>query len=432
MAGGGGGGGGRGRRARVASPAGDSGKGAQAEWLRIYDGIVAMLRKTQAQVEELVAERDHLAAFVKIQHDFMVSRVGRLQSSLQQARKADAIRKRYEAANMEILLGDKEREARSYQKIAELTENDLEDFRTSIAALAAENYELKEKLKEVERHAELAENTVDHHIHSPRDLRAELKKLKHAYKTLSSEKEKEVSALHAEKDFVWNQLRTMENDYTDLLKKKKIEAAQATEAAQKLQKNLEELQDQNKGNEIGRLQAEAADAKKKILILEDKLQEMLSLVKEKDLEIEQLKHGQPVTSQTNKKDTHHKNRKCRSQDPPSRDKSKNFPITPPGRKVKTSRQYASSSKQKQVQSRNNSQRQKSEGDKSEVGEKRKRSATMFRKAAGEILRISSGPAIALLANIPGSKGEDPDSSIARSSQFPPGPGHQEPATKGKV
>lgn len=63
---------------------GDSGKGAQAEWLRIYDGIVAMLRKTQAQVEELVAERDHLAAFVKIQHDFMVSRVGRLQSSLQQ------------------------------------------------------------------------------------------------------------------------------------------------------------------------------------------------------------------------------------------------------------------------------------------------------------------------------------------------------------
>lgn len=84
MAGGGGGGGGRGRGARVAAPAGDSGKGAQAEWLRIYDGIVAMLRKTQAQVEELVAERDHLAAFVKIQHDFMVSRVGRLQSSLQQ------------------------------------------------------------------------------------------------------------------------------------------------------------------------------------------------------------------------------------------------------------------------------------------------------------------------------------------------------------
>lgn len=35
-----------------------------------------------------------------------------------QARKADAIRKRYEAANLEILLGDKDREARSYQKIA--------------------------------------------------------------------------------------------------------------------------------------------------------------------------------------------------------------------------------------------------------------------------------------------------------------------------
>uniref|UniRef100_A0A0D9ZGH2 Uncharacterized protein n=1 Tax=Oryza glumipatula TaxID=40148 RepID=A0A0D9ZGH2_9ORYZ len=397
MAGGGGGGGGRGRGARVAAPAGDSGKGAQAEWLRIYDGIVAMLRKTQAQVEELVAERDHLAAFVKIQHDFMVSRVGRLQSSLQQARKADAIRKRYEAANMEILLGDKDREARSYQKIAELTENDLEDFRISIAALAAENYELKEKLKEVERHAELAENTVDHHIHSPRDLRAELKKLKHAYKTLSSEKEKEVSALRAEKDFVWNQLRTMENDYTDLLKKKKIEAAQATEAAQKLQKNLEELQDQNKGNEIGRLQAEAVDAKMNISILEDKLQEMLSLVKEKDLEIEQLKHGQPMTSQINKKDTNQRNRKCRSQDPPSRDKSTNLQATPPGRKVKISRQHASSSKQKQVQSRNNSRKQKIEGDKSEVGEKRKRalpsSSGLQRCSARQQAKSSASPVV---------------------------------------
>lgn len=60
------------------------------------------------------------------------------------------------------------------------------------------------------------------------------------------------------------------------------------------------------------------------------------------------------------------------------------------------------------------------------------SATMFRKAAGEILCISSGPAITLLPNIPGSKGEDPDSSIATSSQFPPGPGHHEPATVGLI
>uniref|UniRef100_A0A0D9W1V6 Uncharacterized protein n=1 Tax=Leersia perrieri TaxID=77586 RepID=A0A0D9W1V6_9ORYZ len=367
------GGGGRVRgAARVASPARNDGKGgAQAEWLRIYDGIVAVLRKTQAQAEELAAERDHLAKFVKIQHDFWTSRVNRIEKG----RKVEAIRRRYEAASVEVLLGDKDRQGRCYQKLAELTENDLEDFRTSIVALAAENYELKLKLKEFESHAELGENTVDH-IHSPRDLRAELKKLKLAYKTLSSQNDKEVSALRAEKDFVWNQLRTMENDYTDLLKKKKIEAAQATEAAQKLQKNLEELQDQNKDHEIGRLQAEAVDTKTKILILEDKLQEMLSLVKEKDLEIETLKHGQPMSSQTKKKDINQTHGKSRSQGPPSRDKSTNSQSTPLGRKVKTSRQYASSAKQKQVQSRNNSRRQKAEGDMSEVGQKRKRASPL--------------------------------------------------------
>ncbi|KAG8064186.1 hypothetical protein GUJ93_ZPchr0004g39817 [Zizania palustris] len=262
---------------RAASPAGERDKGGQAEWTRIYNGLLA------------------------IQHEFWVSRVDSLQSSLQQSRKQDALRRRCEAANMELLLGDKEGEARCYQKIAEIIENDLEDFKSSIAALAAENYELKVKLKEVESHAALSEKTVVH-IESPRDLRAEIRKLKQAYSTLSSNKDKEVSALRAEKDFVWNQLRTMEKDYTDLLKKKKIEATQATEVAQKLQKNLEEMQSQNKDNEIGRLQAEAVDAKKKIMILEDKLKEMNSLMKEKDFEIEELKHGQSKTNQKNKTD----------------------------------------------------------------------------------------------------------------------------------
>lgn len=208
-------------------------------------------------------------------------------------------------------------------------------------------------------------------------MRAEIRKLKQAYKILSSKKDKEVSALCAEKDFVWNQLRTMEKDYTDILKKKKIEAAQATEAAQKLQKNLEELQVQNKDNEIDRLQTEAVDAKKKILILEDKLQEMHSLVKEKDLKIQELKNGLSRTSQKNKRGINETHRKSGSQCPPSRDKSTNSQATPLGRKVKTSRQHASSAKQIESQSRNNSRRKKvEEGEQSETGQKRKRAASV--------------------------------------------------------
>lgn len=91
-----------------------------------------------------------------------------------------------------------------------------------------------------------------------RDLRAELRKLKQACKTLSSNSDKEVSALGAVRDYLWNQLRTMDKENTVLLKIKEVEAAQATEAAKKLQHKIEELEmaARNKDDVIARLRAE--------------------------------------------------------------------------------------------------------------------------------------------------------------------------------
>ena len=71
-AGGEGGGGG-------ASPVGEGGRD---EWLRIYDRMVAMLRKNQKQVEALAADRARLEAVIKIQHQFWVARDGLLQGCL--------------------------------------------------------------------------------------------------------------------------------------------------------------------------------------------------------------------------------------------------------------------------------------------------------------------------------------------------------------
>ncbi|EMS46283.1 hypothetical protein TRIUR3_07334 [Triticum urartu] len=207
-------------------------------------------------------------------------------------------------------------------------DGDLEDFKRDAAALAQENNELKIKLKEAESCAELSEPITDPE-HSGRDLRAEIRKLKKAYKALSSQKESEVSALLAEKDFVWNQYKTMEKDYETLLKKKKMEAAQATEAAEKLQRKVEELQlqvvAQKKDDDVGRLQAEANDAKKKVLALEDKLQKMHSLVSEKDDEIQKLKSGHLQSSQKRKKDISGTHRRSRSEGPSVRGKSKGNP-----------------------------------------------------------------------------------------------------------
>ena len=41
----------------------------------------------------------------------------------------------------------------------------------------------------------------------------------------------ENSAQQAKKNFVWNQLKTMEEEYTWTIKRKKVEVKQATEAA---------------------------------------------------------------------------------------------------------------------------------------------------------------------------------------------------------
>ncbi|XP_044345499.1 CAP-Gly domain-containing linker protein 1 isoform X2 [Triticum aestivum] len=94
-------------------------------------------------------------------------------------------------------------------------------------------------------------------------ITAELRKLKQAYETLSSNKDKEISKLLEMKDFLLNQLMRMDKDNAELLQKKEVEAAQANEAAQKLQQNVEELQVsvRYKDDEIGRLRAEAGPLK---------------------------------------------------------------------------------------------------------------------------------------------------------------------------
>ncbi|XP_047069299.1 polyubiquitin-like [Lolium rigidum] len=262
-----GGGGGAGK----ASMAGISGGGWRAQWLRIHD-----------RVEALAADCARLEAVNKIQHEFWEGRDNILQKRLHEM---EVSRGRWEAAYMELLLGDN-----GSQKLAEPRESDLEDSKTSEALLALENSVLKIQLKEPRSCAELCQNTADHE-HTAKDLIAELRTLKQAYDTLSSDKDKEVSALLAQKEFVLNRVTTMENDISLLFENKNMELAQATEAAQKLQQTIEELQVavQKKVDENGRLQEEAVEAQTKILLLEDKLQEMHSSAEEKNEEIRNLK-----------------------------------------------------------------------------------------------------------------------------------------------
>ncbi|XP_044971206.1 golgin subfamily A member 4-like isoform X7 [Hordeum vulgare subsp. vulgare] len=294
-----------------ASPAREGGDG--GAWVRVYDRMRAILVKTHRDVERLLADRTRLEGLLQIQHDFWLRHHAVLSDGLDETRRVDDCVQRGDAAMLHQLQDEKDLELRRH--------------RDYIAALTEENNQLKIKLKEAESCAELSEPSTDPE-RSGRDLKSELRKLKKAYKALSSQKETEVSALLAEKDFVWNQFKMMEKDYKALVKKMDKEAAQATEAAEKLQQKLEELQlqvvAQKKDDDIGRLQAEANDAKMKMLALEDKLHKMHSLVSEKDDEIQKLKSGHLQASQK-QKDINGARRKCRSEGPSVRGKSKGNP-----------------------------------------------------------------------------------------------------------
>ncbi|XP_044971205.1 axoneme-associated protein mst101(2)-like isoform X6 [Hordeum vulgare subsp. vulgare] len=354
-----------------ASPAREGGDG--GAWVRVYDRMRAILVKTHRDVERLLADRTRLEGLLQIQHDFWLRHHAVLSDGLDETRRVDDCVQRGDAAMLHQLQDEKDLELRRH--------------RDYIAALTEENNQLKIKLKEAESCAELSEPSTDPE-RSGRDLKSELRKLKKAYKALSSQKETEVSALLAEKDFVWNQFKMMEKDYKALVKKMDKEAAQATEAAEKLQQKLEELQlqvvAQKKDDDIGRLQAEANDAKMKMLALEDKLHKMHSLVSEKDDEIQKLKSGHLQASQK-QKDINGARRKCRSEGPSVRGKSKGNPrrqIVEEDQPETSQKRQCPSSLSVRGKSKGNPRRQIVEEDQPETSQKRQCPSSLSSNAIG--------------------------------------------------
>lgn len=244
-------------------------EGGSAEWRRIYDRLEALVPR----VEDLAADRARLVEINTKQRELSEAREKALEARLLLA---EASRRRWKAAFMEG----------ASPKVAELQECDLVDSKTCDALLHIDNSQLQVQPKEARNSVEITQNNADYEDIA-RYIRAELRKLKQAYETLTSNKDKEVLALRAVKDFLWNQLRTMDKDNAALVK---VEASQANEVALKLQQNVEELQ-----MTAQRFRAEAVTVKKRALILEGKLLEMHSLAKEKNEEIRILKTGQPVS-----------------------------------------------------------------------------------------------------------------------------------------
>lgn len=72
-----------------------------------------------------------------------------------------------------------------------------------------------------------------------RNLQGEIRKLKLANVRLTSEKISELNCLLQERNFVWNQFKKMESDYSNLVKAKRLELEQAIQKIAELQEAAE-------------------------------------------------------------------------------------------------------------------------------------------------------------------------------------------------
>ncbi|KAF8405367.1 hypothetical protein HHK36_010271 [Tetracentron sinense] len=234
-----------------------AGKGSQdssdrRQWHKIFNAIVHMLKTQQIQLESLVKERSILEDRIKIQHDRWVSDVLLLEDQISLAEMGILL----EAAKTDLVVGLKQREAVLYKLKLERADSELDDFKLCFDYLthkcSGQKDKSQEKIKENEKGKKGGGDDERKSVGSTKEeeqrskiLEGEVRKLKRAYEKLTSKNSSEVSALLSERNFVWNQFKKIESDYTSLLKSKHVKVDQANEKVEELLAGMERLQSSN-------------------------------------------------------------------------------------------------------------------------------------------------------------------------------------------
>ncbi|XP_057973151.1 spindle pole body component 110 [Malania oleifera] len=230
------------------------------KWEKIFNALVEMARTQQTQIESLVKDRKILEDRIKTQNERWVSDVRFFEDQISQMKRdftTQDMTLALEVAKADFALGLKQREAFLYNLKLEEVYDELEDFKALFEFLSRKCSELEEgggdgnlntvkSTKKDERHA--------------KKLEAEVERLRHECEELSSKDSAELSLLVSERNFVWNQLKTMESEYASQLKTKQDEIEQAKQKIEKLLANLEQLESSNneKDETIVNLKAKVA------------------------------------------------------------------------------------------------------------------------------------------------------------------------------
>ncbi|CAA2961096.1 spindle apparatus lin-5 [Olea europaea subsp. europaea] len=183
----------------------------EKKWNKVFNALVKMS-------QNLKNERQFLEQRMKSLHDVI--------HEMKMEQNVHSLKK-------ELMLGLKEREAFLYKHKFENADNELTDFIEWVGYLSQKCSEPKDIMNDINNKGERQRHKA---------LQSEVKRLKSEMKKSNAEKNSTVSALLAEKNFVWNQYKTMETDLTEQLREKRAEVESANEKIQTLVSRTEELQ----------------------------------------------------------------------------------------------------------------------------------------------------------------------------------------------
>ncbi|XP_028784627.1 uncharacterized protein LOC114740613 [Neltuma alba] len=260
-------------------------------WEKVFNGMVHMLRSQQQQLLSLASERKLLEDRIRMLHDGWESDTRLYRDQISEMKGIlifEEKRRLLDDVKADLLLSLKQREVSVVNYILEHQEDELADFKAWFEFLS-------QKLSNAEEQGKLCEDTAgkrkkgttDSESRSVRrksnrnmpqeedcsnQLEAELRRLKQEYEIALGNNSK-VSALSAEKKFVWNQYKVMETEYMNKLRSKHCELEQANEKIQKLVSSMEQLRSakDEKDETIAQLESKVGNMEEERKNLNEKL-----------------------------------------------------------------------------------------------------------------------------------------------------------------
>ncbi|KAK4275111.1 hypothetical protein QN277_018246 [Acacia crassicarpa] len=262
-------------------------------WEKIFNGMVHMLRSQQQQLLSLASERKLLEDRIRMIHDGWESDIRLYKDQISELKGISIYeekRRLLDGAKAEWLLDVKQREVSILNYILEHQDDDLADFKAWCEFLYQKLSNAEEQGKICEGTGKRKRGTTDSESKSirrksirnmpqeescPNQLEAEVRRLRREYEISMGNNSKE-SALMAEKEFIWNQYRTMENKYMDKLRSKRCELEQANEKIEKLLSSTEQLQSarDEKDETIKQLESKVGNMEQERKNLSEKLSKL--------------------------------------------------------------------------------------------------------------------------------------------------------------